>query len=403
MGSAGAPIGREGEVHVLRDFLEDAAAFPDILQIEGDAGIGKTTLWRCGLELAVAHSYRVLSCSPSGAETQLSFAGLGDMLETVTDEVLSDLPPPLARALSIALLLEDAAPSPPDQRAIGLALLGGIRALARDGPLVIAVDDMQWLDDASGLTLGFALRRISEEPVGVLLARRTGGEEGPSGPGLELGPLRDRDLRLVMEPLSMGAIHHLLGERLGLTLTRPNARRLYEVSGGNPFYALELGRAVVRGAIDLESGGPLPRSLSSLVADRIASTSEPTRHALLIVSALSHPTMGLIARAGVEAPTERLAPALETHVIEFENERIRFSHPLLAAGVYSAALPLERRAVHRRLADVVTDPEEQARHVALGAEGPDPAIAAVLEDSAVRTHARGRSPRPLDMPRRHGG
>ncbi len=386
---AGAMIGREIEADALRGFVEEAAAFPDIFRIEGDAGIGKTTLWRHGVELATACSYRVLACSPSGPERQLSFAGLDDLLRPVSDDVLTALPPAQARALSVALLLEESDRSPPDQRAIGLSFLGAMRHLAHEAPVVVAIDDVQWLDDASALTVGFALRRITDEPVGILLARRTGGEEGPVGSTIELGPLQDRDQRLVIEPLSMGAIHHLLGQRLDLTLTRPKARRLYEISGGNPFYALELGRAVVRGTIDLEPGGPLPRSLSSLVAERIGSTSEPTRQALLIASALSHPTMDLIRRAGVEAPTERLGPALDSHVIELLGDRIRFSHPLIAAGVYSAALPWERRTVHERLADVVTDPEERARHLALGARGADPRVADALQDAALRTHSRG--------------
>lgn len=383
----GEVVGREDEIAAVLNFLQEPSAFPGALLLEGETGIGKTTLWQRGLELATALSYRVLSCSPSGTEARLSFAALGDMLEPVLDDMLPALPRPQARALAVALLLEDADGSTPDQRAIALAFLGAIRVLAEEAPVVIAVDDIQWLDDASSFVLEFALRRLRDEPVAVLGSLRAGHDEALLG----LDPLlpQERAQRLAVEPLSMGAIHRLLSERLRLVLSRPKLRRLYELSGGNPFFALELGRAVDRGAIQLEPGESLPRRLASLVDDRIVALPEDTRAALLIASALSQPTIELVGRAGVEEPARQLFPALEAHVIELEDDRIRFSHPLIASGVYSMALPWERRALHRRLADAVPDPEERARHLALGAEGPDPDVASALEDVAGRAHSRG--------------
>ena len=388
MGSAEADVvGREEEIAALLHFLEEPKELPGALFLEGEAGIGKTTLWRHGLELASASSYRVLSCSPSGTEARLSFAGLGDLLEPVLDDTLPALPRPQARALAVALLLEDAHGSPPDQRAIALAFLGVIRVLAEERPLVVAIDDFQWLDDASAFVLEFALRRLRDEPVAVLASLRA----SPHDATFDVDRLlaRDGGHRIVVEPLSMGAIHRLLGDRLGLVLPRPHLRRLYELSGGNPFFALELGRAVDRGAVQLEPGESLPRRLASLVNDRIAALPQETRAALLIASALSQPTFDLVGRAGVEEPAEQLSPAVEAHVIEHEDDRIRFCHPLFASGVYATALPWERRAVHRRLADAVPDLEERARHLALGADGPDPDVASALERAARRAHARG--------------
>ncbi len=387
MGAAGsAVVGRDQEVATLLDFLETPGALPAALVFEGEAGIGKTTLWRAGLEHAIAHSYRVLSCRPSGSETALSFAALGDLVEPVLDDILIELPNPQRRALVVALLLEDADGPPPDHRAIALAFLGVARALCRAGPVAIAVDDVQWLDPPSAFVLGFALRRMRDEPIAFLFAVRAGEADVLD---LDRALPEERIQRLVVGPLSLGALQRLLKDRLGLVLSRPKLRRVHELSGGNPFFALELGRAFKRGAVRLEPGESLPSRLAALVDDRLEALPADTRAALLVASALSRPTIELVGRAGIGEPGERLAPALEANVIEFEDDRIRFSHPLLASGVYGATRPSERRALHRRLADAVPDPEERVRHLALAAEGPHPDVASALEEAATRAHSRG--------------
>ncbi len=355
--------------------------------LEGEAGIGKTTLWQQGLDRASALSYRVLSCRPSGTETRVSFAALGDLLEPVVNDVLPALPEPQCRALAVALLLEDPAGTGPSQRAIALAFLGVIRALAEREPVAIAVDDIQWLDGSSLFVLEFALRRLQEEPVAVLLTIRA--SEAETSVGLDHAFPEDRIQRMSVEPLSLGAIHRLLNNRLGLVLSRPRLRRVHELSGGNPFCALELGRAFKRGAIRIERGESLPGRLAALVNDRLVGLPADTREALLVASALSQPTIELVGRAGIREPADRLAPALEGNVIEVENGRIRFSHPMLASGVYAAIRPSELRALHRRLADAVPDPEERARHLALAAEGPKADVASALEEAARRAHSRG--------------
>ena len=387
MGAAGsAVVGRDQEVATLLDFLETPGALPGALVFEGEAGIGKTTLWRAGLEHAIAHSYRVLSCRPSGSETPLSFAALGDLVEPVLDDILIELPNPQRRALVVALLLEDADGPPPDHRAIALAFLGVARALCRAGPVAIAVDDVQWLDPPSAFVLGFALRRMRDEPIAFLFAVRAGEADVLD---LDRALPEERIQRLVVGPLSLGALQRLLKDRLGLVLSRPKLRRVHELSGGNPFFALELGRAFKRGAVRLEPGESLPSRLAALVDDRLEALPADTRAALLVASALSRPTIELVGRAGIGEPGEQLAPALEANVIEFEDDRIRFSHPLLASGVYGATRPSERRALHRRLADAVPDPEERVRHLALAAEGPHPDVASALEEAAKRAHSRG--------------
>ena len=172
-------IGREHELAEVRRFLDPANGVPAALTLEGEPGIGKTVLWREGVELARARGFRVLRAIPATAETRLSFAALADLLEPVLADVLPTLPPPQRRALEVALLLEDARGAPPDRRAVAFAFLGAVKSLAREGPVVIAVDDVQWLDGPSAFMVEFALRRLRDEPVAFLITLRTGDEPPP--------------------------------------------------------------------------------------------------------------------------------------------------------------------------------------------------------------------------------
>jgi DNA-binding NarL/FixJ family response regulator len=388
-------IGREEELAELRGFFDAVDRVPAACLLEGEPGIGKTVLWRAGLELARERDLRVLTAIPATAETRLSFAALADLLGPVLADVLASLPAPQRRALEVALLLDDAAGSPPDQRAVAFAFLGAIRALTRAGPVVVAVDDVQWLDGPSAFMVEFALRRLRDEPVVFLLTLRTGGDPAPLG--LERALPQDGLRRLTIGPLSVGALHRLLTDRVGQVPSRPNLRRLHQLSDGNPFFALELARALERGTIRLEAGEPLPAMLGTLVRERLAGLPGETRDALLAASALSQPTMTLVAAATDADPEAPLASALAAHVIELDRDRIRFTHPLLASGVYAAAAGWQRRALHRRLAGLVPDLEERARHLALGAEAPDAGVAAALARAAERAHDRGALPAAVEL------
>src|ERR671937_1850566 len=170
-------VGRDQELALVDSFLDAADAFPAAILVEGEAGIGKTTLWRAGVAAAAARRYRCLTAAGSPAEAQLTFSALGDLLDGVVEDVLPELPPPQRRALAVALLLEDAKGRSPDQRAVGVALLGAVRVLASETPVLLAVDDVQWLDRPSTSVLEFALRRLQEERVAVVLARRITAEQ----------------------------------------------------------------------------------------------------------------------------------------------------------------------------------------------------------------------------------
>ena len=376
-------LGRDEELARLGAFLDRVAVGPAGLVLDGEAGIGKTELWRSAVAGAREGGYAVLEARPSEAERELTFAGLSDLLAGLGDEITA-LPAPRRRPLSVALLLEESGGSPPDARGIAVATLELMRRLASRGPLLVAIDDVQWLDRASAAALAFALRRAPPERVGVLLACRAG-----EPAALELDRTSDPE-RLVVRPLSLGAVRLVLGQRLGVTFPRATLRRLYERSGGNPFFALELGRALRDrvGALGPGDDLPVPVDLARLLRERLASLPPGTAEPLAAVAALAEP-----ARRFVEADGA-LDPAFAAGVLVLEGDRVRFAHPLLAAAAYEALPPAARLALHRRLADVVADPEQRARHLALGAVGPDPALAAVLDEAATRALARGH-PRPL--------
>src|SRR6266404_2596683 len=173
---AGGLFGRDDELQATASFL--GANGPRALLFEGEAGIGKTALWREGLRLAKEQECLVLACSGASDEARLSFAALADLLAPVLD-VLGELPEPRRKALEVALLLRDSDEPAPDDRAVAFAFAEALGKLASFGRVVVAADDVQWLDAPSEATLAFAARRLAgNDPVALLLARR-GGREDP--------------------------------------------------------------------------------------------------------------------------------------------------------------------------------------------------------------------------------
>src|SRR6266536_4510870 len=169
---ATAPIGRERELEELDAFLDAAPKAPRALLLKGEPGIGKTTLWRAAVEAARERGFRVLTARPAEAEASLSFAALGDLLADTTDTI-GALPEPQRRALRVALLLEKQEGGvATDSRTLSVALLGLLHRLAEDTAVLVAVDDVQWLDPPTAGALTFALRRLSAEPVSFLGAAR---------------------------------------------------------------------------------------------------------------------------------------------------------------------------------------------------------------------------------------
>jgi DNA-binding CsgD family transcriptional regulator len=374
--------GRESELRSLEDFLERAAGAPSALVLSGEAGIGKTELWEAGLERASARGTRVLAHRAVEAEAVLSFAGIAELLGPVAADTLPSLGALRRRALEAALMIEGSdGDGVVEPRAVALAVLDVLTALADDMPVLVAVDDFQWLDRPSAQALLFALRRLRDERIGALLTVR--------GEAREL----DRDLAadgLAIGPLAPAVLFQILKLRLGLELSPPQLAQLCELTGGNPFFALEIGREL--SLAPPAPGCPLrvPGSLRETVGAGLGRLPPAGRDVLLLVSALARPTVeALVAAHGERAEVlDALEQAARAGVVELHSERVRFVHPLVASACYEDATPWQRREAHARLAALADDDEERARHLALAADGPDTAVASALDAAAL--HALGR-------------
>jgi DNA-binding CsgD family transcriptional regulator len=384
-------VGRQAELGRLEEFVRAIDHGPVGLLLLGEAGIGKTMLWKQGVAAARSRSQRVLVCRPVECETQLAYAALGDLLAEVPDAALAGLPEPQRHALDVALLRTEPQGQESLQRAVALGVLGVLGALARQGPTLVAIDDVQWLDQASENALGFVVRRLRDERVGLLVARRL---EGARGIPLDLERAlpEGRLHRVQLGPLDVAALDRVLAGHLDRSLPGRTLTRLQRASGGNPFYALEIGRALLERDDPPEQAEdlPIPTSLRELVRDRLALLPAPAREVARIVAALSRPTSALVDAAmdGRGADTA-LEAAEHAGVVELDGEHIRFTHPLLGSIVYAQTPPAQQRGLHRRLAGILDDPEERARHLALAADRPDAEVASALDDAADRASARG--------------
>ncbi len=387
-----AAFGRQSELLKVQAFLDGEPVAAAALAITGIAGIGKTTIWRHGVQQARSMGYQVLTGHPTGSETRLSFSGLADLLATVSADVFAALPGVQGEALEIALLRRDVRPSGQSGRVVATALLSVLQALAAKDRVLVAVDDAQWLDAASSDALSFAVRRLDELPVRTLVSVRVDGYR-PSTfeQALPIGERND----IVLGPLSTAALHDVIKGELDQSLPRPLVVQIAVTSGGNPLYAVEIARELGRTGIP-SPGTPLrvPEELMTLVRARVSRLPTRTRDALLMAASLSQPTVGLV-------DADALARAEESGIVVIEDGgRISFTHPLLAAAVHESASGPKRRSVHRDLAARLADPEERARHLGLAADGPNEDTAAELEAAADHAAARGAAMAACDLYRR---
>jgi DNA-binding CsgD family transcriptional regulator len=381
-------IGRDGELAVVGEFVAAVDRWPAGVLVRGEPGIGKTSLWREGVRMARERGCCVLSAAPGESEARISFAGVGDLLSGVLGRVLGELAGQQRRALEVALRVADVdagAAAELDQGAVSFAFLSALRGLSASGPVLVAVDDVQWLDVASASVLAFAARRLGGDRIGLLFSQRVEREESVAL-GLERAFEPEGLIVLGLGPLTLGALQRLLHLSLGIALPRPALSRVHELSGGNPFFALELAGALERGSIQLERGGRLPVTLEVLVRDRIATLPVETSAPLGAAAALSVPTLTLV---GAVSDGD-LGAAVAARVVELDGDVVRFTHPLLRSAAYARLPPAERRELHRRLAAAVEDVEERAWQLALATGGrPDGGVARRLEEAAAHAYARG--------------
>lgn len=376
-------VGREAELAAVDAFLDRLETDAAVLDLVGEGGIGKTTILEAVAERGRGRGMLVRVARPSPVEASFSYAALADLLSDLVPaggEVHRALPEPQRWALDVALLRRAADDRSLEPAPVAAAVRTALARLAERQPVLVVVDDRQWLDHASEQVLAFALRRMSGHRVGLAVGRRTiGPDDRPTDP---LVPVGDPNVTsLAIGRLSVAALYRIIEDRLGIRASRRHLDQIERLSAGNPFFALEMARTIR----DLPAGAALrlPDEAIGTLRQTLDRLPELTRAALLRAAAHRAPT-------GAEVRLDDLDPAERAGIVEVDRAgRVRFTHPTWSLTVYEAATAAERRATHRALAELAPEPEEAARHRALASDGPDPDAAAVLDEASRRAESRG--------------
>jgi len=389
--AVGGGFVRTAEWRRVREFTAGAAARqePAALVLQGEAGAGKSTLWRAGAQTAADAGCRVLRSEPSASEADSAFAGLSDLLAGVLPVAGPGIPGPQREALEVALLLRPPGEQPAAAHAVGLAVLAALRSCLESGPVLVAIDDVQWLDAGSREALAFALRRITAGPLSLLLAARSEAAADPLTVGAP--PLRHdwRELlaaqlaaeEIALAPLDARQIQKLLPE----TATAAEAGLVAQRSRGNPFWAREIWAS--RQAAD----APVPQ-LALERSERLRRLlSPPAREAMATVAAAGRiavsDTVALLSH--LEDPAAAVDEAVLADFLVETDGRLAAAHPLIGAAALDVMPPGRRAQLYRRLAAASASAERRAHFAALAAgPGPDPQVADALDAAAAAAHAR---------------
>ena len=383
-------LGRADELAVGRRFLVATGNGPACLIIEGQPGIGKTMLWQVISEEAAASGMRLLVSRPSELEIDLPHVSLADLFQPVAAEVRSELPAAQRRALDLALLSGEEDGDDSDLRALGTAILASLRHLAAGAPVVVAIDDLQWADRATVGALGFAARRLRNERVGLLLARRSAALT-PEAEALETAFANSWREACALEPMSLGGLHRLIDGRFGINLPRPSLVHLERATLGVPLFAIDLVDALRRDgqAMTPEAIVPAPVEIERMVARRLERLAGDARRVVDAVAAVGRPNLALLEALEGDGVEAALTPAIDHGLLEREADRIRFAHPLYRSVVYRAMQHGHRRWLHLRIAEIVDDRGTSALHLAMGTDAPDADVARVIADEAAAAEQRG--------------
>lgn len=359
-----AVVGRDDERRTVERFVDGVAAGAAPLIIVGEPGIGKSTLWTHAVARARAAGYHVLRSRPTEDEFREPAAGLLDLF----DRVDTAWHPDLATEISTVT----AADSRPAER--GRRLLDALRALVQTAPVLIAIDDLHWLDAVSAQALRFAMHRLTDEPVGMIATARL--------PAVAI----TRETRfLEVGPLPMSALRRVLAEHVA-AITAPDLMRAHGLSNGNPMLALELVRSWKRGKTGAISLGPL-----QALADRVGELTADAATVARVLAIAGPAPIGLIQRAsGVADFATAVRVALDAGILQIEDDfTLRYTHPLYASAAVAAMTALDRATIHAQLAEVVPDPDVRARHMAHATADPDEEVAQQVEAAAERLARRG--------------
>jgi DNA-binding CsgD family transcriptional regulator len=374
-------LGRADECAALDGLVDDVRRGESrSLVLRGEAGIGKTSLLRYLIDSA--SDLTVDRAAGVESEMELAYASLHQLCAPMLDRLVA-LPAPQRQALEIVFGLSDGAA--PDRFLVGLAVLSLFSEVADERPVLCVVDDAQWLDQASALTLAFVARRLLAEPVGIVFAAREPVQELEHLPELQVHGLRNEDARA------------LLSSAVGFKLDTQVRDRIIAETRGNPLALMELPQGLtatqLAGGFGLFGAQDLSRHIQDSFVRQLGALSDEARRLLLVAAAEPLGDPLLLWRAAEQLG---IAPAAATDAeaqgLLAIDDRVRFRHPLARSAVYRSAAPGERRDAHRALADATdpsTDPDRRAWHRAQAAMGVDETVAGELERSADRAQARG--------------
>ncbi|WP_194892305.1 helix-turn-helix transcriptional regulator [Catenulispora pinisilvae] len=379
MKDAPAILGRQ---QTLEKCMAALAAGGGVL-VSGPAGIGKSALLDAIGSACAAAGQLVLRSASAAAESWLPYLGLYDLFSDAVAARPEVVPYHLRSAFDGVLMRSVPDGAATDQLAIRVAVVEALRALSLERPVLLILDDVNCLDSATAEVLAFAVRRRQGSRVRVLAAERLSEGQEPTWWGL----LPEDAVEIALGNLPGPVVSELLRTRLGLRPTDKLSQRIRDAAGGNPFYALELGRAALRSGTVVQPGDALlvPERLRGLLADRLHALPQAARDALLLISTAARPPRELL--AGHEwGLSQALASGI---IVSGRDLEPRFAHPLLREIVYADADIEARRECHAKLALAHDDPLERARHHALATADSTEDLAAELEEAARIAVHRG--------------
>jgi DNA-binding CsgD family transcriptional regulator len=384
---AGGLCGRNRELSVLFRLVDrSTGGGGGALVLRGDPGIGKSALLAAAAARAREHGVRVLTGVGVQSEARLPFAGLHQLLMPVLARA-DDLPPRLRRALFAGF--GDGEQAAAEPFLIALATLQLISDTADDAPVLVIVEDADWLDQPTCAVLAFVARRLATEPAAMVIAMRDGRD----------GPLAEAGLpELRLYPLGEAAAAELLDRHAG-DLGPMVRQRLLEEALGNPLALVELPAAARSERIGedgtLPARLPLTARLERAFARQQSELPAATRAVLLIAAAddgevLAEVLSAASIVAGGPVPVDALAPAVSIGLVEVRGSTLHFRHPLVRSAIYQSATWSQRQAAHTALSDVLADrPDRRVWHRSAAALGPDEDLAAELDLAAARAERRG--------------
>ena len=371
-------LGRDRELGIIGDLVASANEGGGALLIHGDAGIGKSALLEQAIDLARAGGMRVLRTTGVRTETNLPFAGLHQLLQPILVR-LDTLPKPQYAAIAGAFGLVEGAPE--DPFLIALATLTLLADAATRGPILIVVDDAQWLDRPSADALAFVARRLGEDPLVMVVGLRDG----------ETSPIEAAGIaELALEPLSDPDARDMVSS-LAPDLEAPVRDRIVQEAAGNPLALAELSRTIrddPASADRIPEVLPLNARLERTFAAQADDLPDATQWLVLIAALDDRDGLAeIVAAAGV--PESAIASAVDARLVEVDASSVRFRHPLIRSAIQQRATAADRSRAHAAIASVVGDVDRAAWHHAAATDLPDESVAMLLDDAADRAMRRG--------------